>query len=200
MLRATYFAQELLSTFNTVLGEVALQPSTGGTFIVELYYSPQSPSASNDSSIQVQRHVLWDRKAEGGFPETKELKRRIRDVIEPGRDLGHVDGKKSTTTAPPTDISYLPPASSPGSGASSQHRPAATPPVGNDLPTDSVLAGVPTPKAINRLVGSGVGDGEGEGGERGERKFTPMDVSADEGEGEDQQLRNTDESVCEDCN
>jgi len=27
--------------------------------------------------------------------ETKELKRRVRDVIDPKRDLGHVDGKKS---------------------------------------------------------------------------------------------------------
>jgi hypothetical protein len=35
--------------------------------------------------------VLWDRKVDGGFPETKELKRRVRDVIEPGRNLGHVD-------------------------------------------------------------------------------------------------------------
>ena len=35
--------------------------------------------------------TLWDRKVDGGFPETKELKRRVRDVIEPGRDLGHVD-------------------------------------------------------------------------------------------------------------
>jgi hypothetical protein len=34
---------------------------------------------------------LWDRKTDGGFPETKELKRRVRDVIQPGRDLGHVD-------------------------------------------------------------------------------------------------------------
>lgn len=38
-----------------------------------------------------QSHVLWDRTVDGGFPETKELKRRVRDVIEPGRDLGHVD-------------------------------------------------------------------------------------------------------------
>lgn len=35
--------------------------------------------------------VLWDRREDGGFPETKELKRRVRDVVEPGRDLGHVD-------------------------------------------------------------------------------------------------------------
>jgi hypothetical protein len=28
---------------------------------------------------------------DGGFPETKELKRRVRDVIDPGRNLGHND-------------------------------------------------------------------------------------------------------------
>jgi len=35
--------------------------------------------------------VLWDRKSDGGFPETKELKRRCRDLVEPGMGLGHVD-------------------------------------------------------------------------------------------------------------
>ncbi|KAH6653848.1 Rdx family-domain-containing protein, partial [Truncatella angustata] len=74
MLRAAYYAQELLSTFSTSLGEVALQPSTGGTFVAT-----------------IQTRTLWDRKTDGGFPETKELKRRVRDVIEPGRNLGHVD-------------------------------------------------------------------------------------------------------------
>ncbi|KAI9735308.1 MAG: hypothetical protein M1818_006502 [Claussenomyces sp. TS43310] len=89
------FAQELLSTFGAALGEVALQPSTGGTFVVEIFYSPVDPvsSGSGEDEILVQRHVLWDRKVEGGFPETKELKRRVRDVIEPDRDLGHVDRK-----------------------------------------------------------------------------------------------------------
>ena len=33
------------------------------------------------------------------FAETKELKKRVRDVIEPGRDLGHVDGKKSAAAS-----------------------------------------------------------------------------------------------------
>jgi predicted Rdx family selenoprotein len=60
------FAQELLSTFGTALGEVALQPSTGGTFIVSLYVSVPL----NEGDIRVQHHVLWDRKAEGGFPGT----------------------------------------------------------------------------------------------------------------------------------
>ncbi|KAF5644625.1 uncharacterized protein FTJAE_2742 [Fusarium tjaetaba] len=84
MLRAAYYAQELLSTFSTGLGEVALQPSTGGTFIVTITH--QAPGAEIAST-----KTLWDRREDGGFPETKELKRRVRDVIEPGRDLGHVD-------------------------------------------------------------------------------------------------------------
>jgi predicted Rdx family selenoprotein len=59
------FAQELLSTFSTSLGEVALQPSTGGTFVVKLYHAP--PSADGGPA-SIQEHLLWDRKAEGGFP------------------------------------------------------------------------------------------------------------------------------------
>lgn len=35
--------------------------------------------------------MIWDRKRDGGFPETKELKNRVRNIIEPGRDMGHVD-------------------------------------------------------------------------------------------------------------
>lgn len=50
----------------------------------------RSPPLSSDAA-EVTTQVLWDRKLDGGFPETKELKRRVRDVIEPGRDLGHVD-------------------------------------------------------------------------------------------------------------
>ncbi|KAI1640949.1 Rdx family-domain-containing protein [Biscogniauxia mediterranea] len=112
MLRAAYFAQELLSTFSTSLGEVALQPSTGGTFVVEIFTqvppapahtpAPESDAPSSTSTtdpVAIQRRVLWDRKADGGFPETKELKRRVRDVIEPGRNLGHVDKDYSKTKA-----------------------------------------------------------------------------------------------------
>lgn len=86
------YAQELLSTFSTSLGEVALQPATGGVFVVEITTeSTESTAAAAPSTTQIQRAVLWDRKVDGGFPETKELKRRVRDVIQPGRDLGHVD-------------------------------------------------------------------------------------------------------------
>ncbi|KAK4157996.1 Rdx family-domain-containing protein [Chaetomidium leptoderma] len=105
MLRAAYYAQELLSTFSTSLGEVALQPATGGVFVVDITTTTTTTIATTTSQQQQQqeqqqpvtqqqqqqRVLLWDRKVDGGFPETKELKRRVRDVIQPGRDLGHVD-------------------------------------------------------------------------------------------------------------
>jgi hypothetical protein len=42
MLRAAYFGQELLSTFGTQIGEVALIPATGGLFTVELVRSSRA--------------------------------------------------------------------------------------------------------------------------------------------------------------
>lgn len=45
----------------------------------------------NNENASVTETLLWDRKTEGGFPETKELKNRVRNIIEPGRDLGHID-------------------------------------------------------------------------------------------------------------
>lgn len=74
LLRAGWMAQELLQTFGQSLGEVALVPSTGGVF-----------------SITLDGATIWERKADGGFPGPAELKRRVRDVIEPERDLGHAD-------------------------------------------------------------------------------------------------------------
>ncbi|KAL6712617.1 hypothetical protein ACN47E_000494 [Coniothyrium glycines] len=99
MLRAAYFGQELLSTFGTQIGEIALIPATGGLFTVELTYIPAS-TTSNENNFEVQKVLLWDRKAEGGFPETKVLKQRVRDCIDPKKDLGHSDvgGKKKAAT------------------------------------------------------------------------------------------------------
>lgn len=76
VLRAGWMAQELLSTFGTALGEVALKPGTGGIFEVHL----------NDERI-------FSREEAGRFPEAKELKQLIRDRIDPDRDLGHSDNK-----------------------------------------------------------------------------------------------------------
>ncbi|GAA5823387.1 hypothetical protein JCM3770_006848 [Rhodotorula araucariae] len=52
--------------------------------------------------------LVWDRKIEGGFPELKELKQRIRNIIAPAQDLGHSDkpskhkvsAASASTTAP----------------------------------------------------------------------------------------------------
>ncbi len=74
MLRAAWIAQELLSTFGQDLAEVALVPGTGGIFVVTL-----------------DGRTIWDRKEDGGFPEAKVLKQRVRDVAWPQRDLGHSD-------------------------------------------------------------------------------------------------------------
>jgi selenoprotein W-related protein len=78
LLRAGWMAQELLQTFGESLGEVALVPSTGGRF-----------------EISVGNEVVWERKKDGGFPGPKELKQRIRDIIDPQRDLGHLDRSKN---------------------------------------------------------------------------------------------------------
>lgn len=76
LLRAGWMAQEVLSTFGQDLGEVALRPASGGTF-----------------RISVDGVDIWERKRDGGFPDAKVLKQRIRDQIAPERDLGHIDGK-----------------------------------------------------------------------------------------------------------
>ncbi|PTT52362.1 SelT/SelW/SelH family protein [Aeromonas sp. HMWF014] len=76
MLRAAWLAQELLSTFDSDLGEVALVPASKGEF-----------------RILVNGVLVWDRVADEGFPEAKEIKQRVRDVIAPQRDLGHSDRK-----------------------------------------------------------------------------------------------------------
>ena len=74
MLRAAWMAQELLTTFEGEIGEVALIPGTGGIF-----------------DIRVGQTIVWCRKERGGFPQPKELKRLVRDILAPGRDLGHID-------------------------------------------------------------------------------------------------------------
>jgi len=101
LLRGAWYAQELLSTFSTAIGEVALIPATGGVFTIDIVHAGPRSKIEREAGVssttlrgQPTTTRLWDRKTESGFPETKELKRRVRDIIEPGRDLGHVDGNK----------------------------------------------------------------------------------------------------------
>jgi selenoprotein W-related protein len=71
--RAAWLAQELLTTFESELGEVALVPGKGGIFVV-----------------RVDGEVVWNR-ASDGFPEPSAVKRSVRDRIAPTRPLGHAD-------------------------------------------------------------------------------------------------------------
>ncbi|EEY22650.1 selenoprotein W family protein [Verticillium alfalfae VaMs.102] len=114
MLRAAYFAQELLSTFSTSLGEVALIPSTGGTFTVTITTAADADPASTSTK------TLWDRKTDGGFPETKELKRRVRDVIDPSRNLGHVDRDHARPAHAPASANAVAMPSTASTGATAE--------------------------------------------------------------------------------
>jgi selenoprotein W-related protein len=74
MLRAAWMAQELLSTFEGEIAEVALIPGSGGVF-----------------EVRAGGQVLWSRHERKRFPEIKELKQVVRDAVAPGKSLGHAD-------------------------------------------------------------------------------------------------------------
>lgn len=94
LLRAQWYAAELLQTFEEELGEVALRPAAkdveAGVFRVEVDL-PDGGSVS-----------VWNRKRDGGFPEIGDLKRRVRDQVAPARALGHTDrGPEETDSEQP---------------------------------------------------------------------------------------------------
>jgi selenoprotein W-related protein len=77
MLRAAYMAQELLTTFADDVHGVLLQPSEiSGSYI-----------------IGIDGKEIFNRKQSGRFPEIKELKQLVRDVVALEKSLGHSDKK-----------------------------------------------------------------------------------------------------------
>ena len=71
-------AQELLTTFTDDIHGVLLQPSeVSGSYIV--FIGGQE---------------IFNRKQAGRFPEIKELKQLVRDVVAPEKSLGHSEGKR----------------------------------------------------------------------------------------------------------
>ena len=77
LMRAGWVAQELLTTFETDIVEIALVPGAGGIF-----------------EVRVDGRPVWSRKERGRFPELAELKQLVRDRVAPGKDLGHSDKKQ----------------------------------------------------------------------------------------------------------
>jgi selenoprotein W-related protein len=81
LLRAAWMGQELLTTFEQELGEVALLPGRGGVF-----------------DVFVEDERIWSRAEQGRFPDIKELKQLVRDRIAPERSLGHTDRASASVT------------------------------------------------------------------------------------------------------
>jgi selenoprotein W-related protein len=81
LLRASWVAQELLTTFVDDLKEVALVPGKGGVF-----------------EVRLDGETIWSRATRRRFPELPELKQLIRDRVAPGRPLGHSDADSVTSS------------------------------------------------------------------------------------------------------
>jgi selenoprotein W-related protein len=70
-------AQEILTTFTDDVKQVTLLPSqVGGSY-----------------KIFIDDRKIFDREEWKGFPEIKEIKQIVRDVVNPGKSLGHADRK-----------------------------------------------------------------------------------------------------------
>lgn len=76
LLRAAWMAQEILHTYGEDLESLTLHPDSGGRYRI----------VCNETEI-------WEKKRDGGFPDAKIIKQRIRDIFDPKRDLGHIDRK-----------------------------------------------------------------------------------------------------------
>ncbi|CAE8635863.1 unnamed protein product, partial [Polarella glacialis] len=78
-----------------VIAEVALVPSLNVSGVFE---------------VTCDGHNLWSRKTEGKFPEAKDIKQRVRDLLAPAKGLGHSDKgsvrsrQEETEAAPPDDV------------------------------------------------------------------------------------------------
>lgn len=75
--RASWLAQELLTTFDGDMQSLTLKPGTGGIF-----------------DVRLDGVTIFSRKAQGRHADAAELKQLVRDVIDPQRSLGHSDKKR----------------------------------------------------------------------------------------------------------
>lgn len=76
LLRSAWMAQEILTTFETEIEQVSLRPSK---------------NEAGRFQITLGKELIWCRKKNGGFPEIKILKQKIRDLVSPDKKLGHSD-------------------------------------------------------------------------------------------------------------
>ncbi|WFD37035.1 hypothetical protein MCUN1_003927 [Malassezia cuniculi] len=104
--RASWIQTELLLTFSVKdSSDGKSSKASGGAAITSTMLLPRAaPDTAGrfrvwlvmdepEAQSLVDLHLLWDRKAQGGFPDLAELKRLVRDKIAPGLSLGHSDIK-----------------------------------------------------------------------------------------------------------
>ncbi|GAA6040363.1 hypothetical protein JCM8097_007576 [Rhodosporidiobolus ruineniae] len=104
-------------------------PETGGRFRVWLLNKPELRNKEKQEKSWEGWDLVWDRKIEGRFPEMKELKQRIRNLIAPFQSLGHSD-------KPSVHASSAQPASSSAASSSAP----APPPVPTPAPSAEVAS------------------------------------------------------------
>ncbi|AQZ19138.1 (ZYRO0F02288g) [Zygosaccharomyces parabailii] len=68
-LRSAWYLQELLQTFGDQLGEVSLVPGPTGQFKI---------IGEEKEHLNV---IIWDRSVDGGFPDSKYLKQRVKALL-----------------------------------------------------------------------------------------------------------------------
>ena len=78
LLRSSWMAQEILTTFENEIDEVILKPRKDKSGVFQ---------------IACNQELIWCRERDKGFPDIKELKQRIRDYVLPEKELGHIDRK-----------------------------------------------------------------------------------------------------------
>ena len=78
LLRSSWMAQEILTTFENEIDEVTLKPRKDKSGVFQ---------------IACNQELIWCRERDKGFPDIKELKQRIRDYVTPEKELGHIDRK-----------------------------------------------------------------------------------------------------------
>ena len=93
LLRSVWLSSELLTTFANEpnLRSIEVRPQSpplkeGGQFVIS-------------AAVDGEKITLWDRKIEGAFPEAKEIKQLIRNLVNPELDLGHSDKAKDDTAS-----------------------------------------------------------------------------------------------------
>ena len=103
-------------------------------------------------------------------PETKVLKQLVRNIIDPSRDLGHVDGKKKIPTATPT--------------------------VANESRDTSI---VETALAAPTSLADFIAQTDTAGGQQDAAKLGEKGGSKEVERGDREVVRDADGSICEDC-